>query len=151
ARHEGPHGLRVPQSGWLHEPRPGQLGPGDHHGPIRGVYRRTHRTARTRRDADPLAVDAREDKLAHVLFSAAPDDVGLYRKPMARNAQLWTDDFRLLLDGPNADLARLDRAAEALRDGGLFGYRVQFPAMRVGRYEVYWHRPLIAHLAPGTD
>ncbi len=29
--------------------------------------------------------------------------------------------------------------------GGLFGYRVQFPARRVGKYEVYWHRPLVAY------
>jgi hypothetical protein len=27
----------------------------------------------------------------------------------------------------------------------LFGYRLQFPAMRVGRHEIYWHRPLVAY------
>jgi hypothetical protein len=49
------------------------------------------------------------------------------------------------LDGPNADRDGLARAAEALHEGGLFGYRFQFPAMRVGHYEVYWHRPLVAY------
>src|SRR5262249_17602713 len=34
-RHEGPHGIRIPQSGWLHEPRLGMPGPNDHHGPVR--------------------------------------------------------------------------------------------------------------------
>ena len=33
------------------------------------------------------------------LFSTAPDDMGLYGKPMARNAQIWSHDFQLLLDG----------------------------------------------------
>ncbi len=28
----------------------------------------------------------------------------------------------------------------------LFGYRFVYPAMRVGRHEVYWHRPLVAWL-----
>ena len=29
----------------------------------------------------------------------------------------------------------------------MFGYRFVYPAMRVGRHEVYWHRPLVAWLA----
>ncbi len=93
----------------------------------------------------------REDRLAHVLFSSAPEDVGLYDKPMARNTQIWTQDFRLLLDGPHAGPGDLSRAAEALQEGGLFGYRFQFPAMRVGRYEIYWHRPLVAYRCPRTS
>ena len=56
-----------------------------------------------------------EDRMAHVLFSAAPDDVGLYGKPMARNAQIWTQNCELLLDGPRAGRADLIRAAEALQ------------------------------------
>ena len=88
----------------------------------------------------------REDRMAHVLFSTAADDVGLYGKPMARNSQIWTHDFRLLLDGPRADAKALQRAAAALRDGGQFGYRFVFPAMQVGRHEVFWHRPLVACL-----
>ena len=34
-----------------------------------------------------------------------------------------------------------------LEEGGLFGYRFQYPAMRVGRHEVYWQRPLVAWLS----
>ncbi len=29
--------------------------------------------------------------------------------------------------------------------GGLFGYRFDFPPMRVGRYELFWHRPMVAY------
>ena len=77
-------------------------------------FRRTHRWARVHRHQDELAaIAANEDKLAHVLFSAAPGDVGLYGKPMARNAQIWTDDFRLLLDGPRATAAELTRGGRA--------------------------------------
>ena len=69
--------------------------------------------------------------MAHVLFDDS-EAIGLYGKPMARNAQIWTEDFRLLLDGPLAGRAEIEAAAEALKHGGLFGYRFQFPAMRVG-------------------
>ena len=31
--------------------------------------------------------------MAHVLFSAEPEDIGLYGKPMARNAQIWTHRY----------------------------------------------------------
>src|SRR5262249_23150944 len=92
-------------------------------------------------------VTAREDKLAHVLFSSAPQDVGLYDKPMARNAQLWTDEFDLLLDGPHATPADVHRAADVLRDRGMFGYRFITPAMRVGLYAIYWQLPLLAYLS----
>ena len=34
----------------------------------------------------------------------------------------------------------------AVQAGGLFGYRFQYPAMRVGRHELYWHRPLVAYM-----
>ena len=85
--------------------------------------------------------------MAHVLFDTSESQMGLYGKPMARNAQLWTEDARLLLDGPRADRAGIARAADALAEGGLFGYRFQFPAMRVGDFEVYWHRPLVAYLS----
>src|SRR5262245_26464672 len=51
ARHEAPSGLRIPQSGWLHEPRGGAEVPG-HHGPVRNSFKRTHRWARVLRDQD---------------------------------------------------------------------------------------------------
>lgn len=144
-RHEAPGGIRVPQSGWLHEPRGGAAAPINSHGPVRNSFQRTHRWARVHRHEDELAVTAQEDKVAHVLFSTAADDLGLYGKPMARNSQIWTHDHRLLLDGPRADHEQLVHAAGRLAEGGLFGYRFLYPAMRVGRHEVYWHRPLAAY------
>jgi hypothetical protein len=151
ARHAGPTGMRVPQSGWLHEPSPSSPDPGHHHGPMRNAYRRTHRWARVHRDEDELSLDGRDDKLLHVLFSTSLEDLGLYGKPMARNAQIWTHDCHLLLDGPRADAGEIRRVAHLMHQGGLFGYRMMFPAMRVGTHEVYWHRPLVAYRAPGTD
>jgi Peptidase family M28 len=151
ARHEGPYGLRVPQAGWLHEPRPGRETPHPDHGPMRNTFRRTHRWAKVLRDQDELALMGREDKVLHVLFSTIPDDLGLYDKPMARNAHLWTHDFRLLLNGPRASGADLKAALHAVEEGGTFGYRFVYPAMRVGRHEVYWHRPLVAWLSKGGE
>jgi hypothetical protein len=149
-RHEAPHGIRIPQSGWLHEHGPAAR-PADPDQPaLRQHFKRTHRWTRVHRHEDELAVTEREDKVAHVLFSALPDDLRLYDKPMARNAQLWSHQFRLLLDGPQATRDELVRAAEALRAGGLFGYRFQYPAMRVGRHEVYWQRPLVAWRDAGS-
>jgi hypothetical protein len=150
ARSENPRGLRVPQSGWLHEPRPGKPEPGEHHGPVRNTYKRSHRWARVLRDEDEIALLQREDKLLHVLFSTIPDDLGLYGKPMARNVQMWTQDFKLLLDGPQARPDDIKQAAHTAEQGGLFGYRFQFPAMRVGKHELYWHRLLAAYQSPQT-
>ena len=147
SRHEAPHGLRVPQSGWMHEPKPGHKEASHEYGPVRNTFRRTHRWAKVLRDEDELAVMAREDKLLHVLFSTIPDDLGLYDKPMARNVQLWTDQFRLLLDGPAASGMDMKATLHTVEAGGMFGYRFVYPAMRVGRHEVYWHRPLVAWLA----
>lgn len=149
-RREAPMGIRIPQSGWLHEATPD----GSHHathGPVRNTFRRTHRWQRVHRFEDHLEVLATEDKLAHVLFSSAPQDVGLYGKPMARNSEIWTHDFELLLDGPRASIEELIQTAERLEEGGLFGYRMVYPAMRVGRHEVYWHRPLVAYFDPASD
>ncbi|MBI3407977.1 MAG: M28 family peptidase [Planctomycetes bacterium] len=144
-RHEAWHGMRVPQAGWLHEARPDQPEPSDHHGPFRNTFKRTHRWGKVHRHEDELALTEREDKVTHVLFSAMPDDMGLYNKPMARNCQLWSREFALLLDGPRATSSDLQRATHALQQGGQFGYRFQYPAMRVGRHEIFWHRPLIAY------
>ncbi len=148
ARSEALHRLRVPQAGWLHEPHADHPSPATQHGPIRNTYKRTHRWARVERTDDELAVGGHEDRMAHVLFSAAADDLGLYGKPMARNSQLWTGDYQLLLDGPHADRAQLAAAAARLAAGGTYGYRFLYPAMRVGEHEVYWHRLLAA--VPGA-
>jgi hypothetical protein len=149
-RSEDPRHLRVPQSGWLHEPNPDQPEPAAEHGPVRNTFRRTHRWERVERFEDGLAVGGYEDRMAHVLFSSAADDLGLYGKPMARNAQLWTHDHHLLLDGPRAARAELAAAAARLAAGGTFGYRFHYPAMRVGEHEVYWHRLLAACLDAGS-
>ena len=143
-RSEDHHRLRVPQSGWLHEPHADHPEPATEHGPMRNSFRRTHRWQRIERLEDALAVSGFEDRMAHVLFSADADDLGLYGKPMARNAQLWTHDYRLLLDGPHAGRGELAAAAARLAAGGTFGYRFLYPAMRVGEHEVYWHRLLAA-------
>jgi hypothetical protein len=149
-RHEGWHGIRIPQSGWMHEHRPGRPEHDDRHGPLRNTYQRTHRWEKIHRHESELSLDVEEDKLAHVLFSALADDCGLYGKPMARNSQAWTSDMHLLLDGPRASRADIERTIHAVTEGGNFGYRFQFPAMRVGRHEVFWQRPLVAYLSAQT-
>ncbi len=142
------HGkIRVPQSGWFQESGPAAPETWHVRGPLRETYMRTHRHARVHRYDDYL-VAAKEHRIVHVLFSSRPDDIDLYYKPMARNTQLWTHDFQPLLDGPAADGDTIRRAAKIVSDGGLFGYRFLFPAMAVGRHEVYWHRPLVAFYDP---
>ncbi len=147
-RHEAPHGLRVPQSGWVHVPHPDHVSPHEDFGPIRDTFRRTHRWARVYRYEDELAIPGREEHLLHVLFSTAPEDLNLYGKPMARNSQIWTQDNRLLLDGPNATRREIQAAVESIKQGGLFGYRFQYPPMCVGSSQIFWHRPLVAYWPP---
>ena len=151
ARYRAPHGLRVPQAGILHENHgePGKVPP--HAELVKNTYKRTHRWDRILRDQDELELLQREDKLLHVLFSSIPDDCGLYDKPMARNAQIWTADGALLLDGPAANPEQLKQAMRIVEAGGIFGYRFQFPAVRVGHHEVYWHRPLVGYHCPDTN
>jgi hypothetical protein len=148
-RARGIHEIRVPQAGSFQEP--GSTRPhADHLGPRRETYKRTHRWNRVHRYEDDL-VTSREEHLAHVLFGTSPKDIGLYNKPMARNVQLWTQELQLLLDGPAAGPEEIGQAAAAVRAGGQFGYRFLFPAMRVGRHELYWHRPLVAYVSPQTN
>jgi hypothetical protein len=144
-RHELPIGIRVPQAGVLHEPNAEQPTFESPAGHLRNTYKRTHRWDKIRRDQDDLAMAGEEAPLVHVLFSTTPDDVGLYGKPMARNVQIWTQRPELVLDGPRASAADIKRARQTVQAGGVFGYRFVFPAMRVGRHEVYWHRPLVAY------
>jgi hypothetical protein len=145
-RHESPIGVRVPQAGVLHQPnaeRPTFESPSGH---LRNTYKRTHRWQKILRDQDELALIGEESSVVNVLFSTLPDELGLYGKPMARNVQLWTEAGDVLLDGPHASPADIKRAMRTVLAGGVFGYRFVFPAMRVGRHEVYWHRPLVAYL-----
>jgi hypothetical protein len=145
ARHRMTTGIKVPQAGFMHEPNAEHPHAGAVAGHVRNTYKRTHRWDRVLRDQDELALIGREDKLLHVLFSSIPDDMGLYDKPMARNVELWNEHAELLIDGPSATPDHIKRAMHAVQGGGIFGYRFQWPAMRVGKHEVYWHRPLCAY------
>jgi hypothetical protein len=150
-RHESPIGIRVPQAGVLHQPNadlPTYDSPAGH---LRNTYRRTHRWERILRDQDQLELIGKESSLVNVLFSTLPDDMGLYGKPMARNVQIWTERPELLLDGPRATPEDIKRALRVVEAGGVFGYRFLFPAMRVGKHEVYWHRPLVAYRDPAGE
>ncbi|HEX4591946.1 MAG TPA: hypothetical protein VH120_18555, partial [Gemmataceae bacterium] len=144
-RHEFPIGFRVPQAGLLHQPSAEHPTYESAAGHLRNTYKRTHRWDKILRDQDDLELVGKEASLVNVLFSTIPDDLGLYGKPMARNVQLWTKSPELLLDGPHASADDIKRAKHAVLAGGVFGYRFVFPAMRVGKHEVYWHRPLVAY------
>ena len=144
ARHGGPHGMRVPQSGRFHEPGTKLKLPEVGENLLLNTYKRTSRWDRTHRYENELIVSAIEDKVANVLFSTKLSVMGLYNKPMAKNCQLWTGDSHVLLDGPTASREALEKAADTVAEGGTFRYRFQFPAMRAGLHEIYWQRPLVA-------
>ncbi|MCL4540352.1 MAG: M28 family metallopeptidase [Bacteroidetes bacterium] len=146
-RHDGPDGIRVPQSGWLHEPRRDQKETELQAELLLNSYRRTNRWNRVHRYEDGAARSNKVDKVMRILFSTSLDAMDLYDKPMARNCQLWRENGELLLDGPNASRKEIERAASELIEGGIFRYRFQFPPMCVGLHEVYWHRPLVAFLS----
>ncbi len=149
SRHSGNGGLRVPQSGWLHEPRPGNHND-FHHDLVKNTYHRTHRWQRVHVHEDELLSNPRVASLVKVLFSTELDSMGLYDKPMVKNCQLWTRDYNLIIDGPKANPHKIVKAETTLGQGGLFGYRFLFPAMRVGKHEVYWHRPVVAYISAKT-
>ena len=139
ARHASPRGIRVPQSGWLHHHGEHDL----HLGEAKDTYRRTHRWQRMHREDDSTTF-ACEDHIHKVLFSTQPDDIGLYGKPLARNAQIWSAHFHPVLHGPAADTGALVRAMEVVAHGHSLGYRFFYPPMQAGRFALFWHRPLIA-------
>lgn len=145
ARHGAPGGIRVPQSGWFHEPGTAQRSADIKQELLVNTYRRTSRWDRVHRHEDDVTLSPLDHKMARVLFSTAAEDLSLYSKPMARNCQIWTEDSRLLLDGPKATPDQIARAAKEVAEGGIFRYRFQFPAMHVGKHEIYWHRPLAAY------
>jgi hypothetical protein len=149
-RNGGPDGIRVPQSGWLSEPRRDEKESKVQAELLLNTYRRTNRWNRAHRYEDAAAQSVKVDKVAQTLFSTSLDAMGLYDKPMARNCQLWSEEAELLLDGPNSSRQEIAQAAAAVLEGGNFRYRFQFPAMRVGRHEVYWQRPLVAFLSHRT-
>jgi hypothetical protein len=150
-RHEAPIGIRVTQAGVLHQPNADRPTYASAAGHLRDTYQRTNRWDKTSRDQDDLALAGPAAPLVNVLFSTMPDDMGLYGKPMARNVQIWTERPELLLDGPHASPAHIKKAMDVILAGGVFGYRFLFPAMRVGKHEVYWHRPLVAYRDAAGD
>jgi len=129
--------IRIPQSGWLDEGD----GHGGHGHRVVNRVARHHRWERVERDHGDGAFT---DKVSTALFSTDADAIGLYDKPLAKNCEIWTADYELLLDGPRADAAAIARAAERVDAGGRFGYRLFYPAMQAGIREVYWHVPLVA-------
>lgn len=132
--------LRIPQSGWLDETDPANI----HGHRVVNRIARPHRWERVARDADVHGDFRYTDAVSVALFSTTPEAIDLYNKPLARNAQVWTEDYRLLLDGPRAGHAAIAHAAGVIDRGGRFGYRMYYPPMRAGLREVFWHLPLIA-------
>ena len=151
ARHGGPHGIRVPQSGRFHESGSDYKLPEVGEPLLHNTYKRTSRWDRVNRYENELVVNTIEDTIGRVLFSTNLDVLGLYGKPMAKNCQLWTKDAHMFLDGPQAGREELKKAEEIVAKGGTFRYRFQFPAMRVGRHEIYWHRPLTGYWDKQTN
>jgi hypothetical protein len=146
-RVESAYAVRIPQSGWLDEIDPATSG--NNHKVVSSIQR-THRWQRVARDADiELHGDGKyTDKVSVALFGTTPEAIDLYDKPLARNAQIWTHDYHLVLDGPRADKDQIARAAAIVDAGGRFGYRMYYPAMRAGLRELYWHVPVVAR--PGS-
>jgi hypothetical protein len=145
-RTEGGYTLRIPQSGWLDEVD-AATAPAHGHKVVRHFVR-THRWQRAQRDAGLAGDGSYTDDVSVALFSSDADDLGLYGKPMARNAQLWRENYQLLLDGPKADDLDIENAAGAVDRGGRFGYRFIYPPMRAGARELFWHLPLVARVGP---
>jgi hypothetical protein len=150
-RNRGISGLKVPQAGWFHEARPGNGHDNISAELLHDSFHRTHRWQRLHRYQDELNEDAKKFKLVTAFFSTEPDSLGLYDKPLARNAQIWNHEFDMILDGPHSDKKQILLAEEAILKGGLYGYRFFYPPMRTGEYDVYWHRPLVAWLSPDND
>ncbi len=151
ARNRGIGGLRVTQSGWLHEPHPGSRNFIINSNLIDDSYHRTHRWQKVHRYQDELNEVGHEVKLIKALFSTEPGAMGLYDKPLARNSQLWNHKFELLLNGPAAGKKQITEVEKILTKGGLFGYRIFYPPMRTGDHEIYLHRPLVAFVPKGSD
>jgi hypothetical protein len=115
-RHEG-LGLRVPQFGWLRHHRNDSVDAGTEEDVVVNEYARTHRWERLPRDEDPVPKRQKVSTVTTTLFSTELSDLDLYHKPMARNAQIWTRDGELILDGPRSD-PRGHKACCRARAGG---------------------------------
>lgn len=150
-RNRGISGLKVAQSGWLHEPHPDNSHIEINEPLIHDSFHRTNRWQRLHRYQDELNEVAHKIKLIKALFSTEADAMGLYDKPMARNSQLWTSNFDLLLNGPAATRKKITEVEKTILGGGLFGFRFYFPPMKVGRYSVFLNRPLVAYVSAHSE
>ena len=146
SRNRGIGGIKVPQSGWLHEPHPDGIKHEVNEELIMNTFHRTHRWERVHRYQDELNQVVQKVKIAKALFSTDEDAMGLYNKPLARNSHIWNHKFELLLDGPKADHKKISEVEKIVLQGGLFGYRFFYPPMRVGLHDIYLHRSLVAYL-----
>jgi hypothetical protein len=151
ARNRGLGGMKVTQSGWIHEPHPGSKNIVMNENLIHETYHRTHRWQKLQRYQDELNEIGHKMRLIKALFSTEPDAMGLYDKPLACNSQLWNNKFELLLDGPVAGKKKILEVEKTISEGGLFGYRFFFPPMLVGEHEIYLHRPLVAFVAKESE
>ncbi|MGE5186841.1 MAG: M28 family peptidase, partial [Acidobacteriota bacterium] len=142
-RVEGSCAIRIPQSGWLDERDPATSHVPHGHRVV-GHLTRTHRWQRVPRDAGLHGDGMYTDKVSVALFSTTPEAVDLYDKPLARNAQIWSEDYQLLLDGPRATKDAIVNAGGIVDRGGRFGYRMYYPPMRAGTRELFWHVPVVA-------
>jgi len=149
-RHSGHESIRAQQTGWIYEPHPNVKPAEVEKKLLLDTYHRTHRWEKINKNEDELLSLPRLEKIIKTLFSTKLDAMGLYDKPMARNCHLWKKDFELLLDGPNATQKEIQKAESEIVQGGLFGYRFFYPPMKVGEYDVYWHRPLVAYVSDKT-
>jgi hypothetical protein len=150
ARNEENFGIRVPQSGWFHEPSPGNEKPDILEELLLNTYIRTSRWDRANKTDNPL-IDGKEiDPVAQTLFNTTLQALDLYNKPMARNVQLLNKHIELLLDGPRAGKKEIEHAASVVLSGGLFRYRFYFPPMQAGRHEIFWQRPLVSCIDTAT-
>jgi hypothetical protein len=145
SRNRGIAGVRVTQSGWFHEPHPDNVKHEINEELVNNSFHRTHRWEKVHRYQDELNQEVEKVKIAKAFFSTSPDSMGLYDKPLARNCQLWDHNFKLLLNGPVAGRKEIYETEKIILGGGLFGYRFFYPPMKVGKHEVYLHRPLVAY------
>ena len=146
-RHEETYGIRVPQSGWLHQPKISGEKAEILEEFIVDNYVRTSRWDKFNKHEDALINSAEIDPVMETLFSTNLASLDLYNKPMARNCQLFSEKLELLLDGPGANRVDIGKAALKALEGGLFRYRFYFPAMQVGFHEIFWQRPMLACLS----
>ena len=148
-RYHGSEGLRVPQSGWLNDHPLSVSG----HVPMPQAshFRRTNRQQKMYRDQDPLALPGSADHITRALFGTRPSDLGLYDKPLARNAQVWNAHYHLLLDGPPRAVWRSTQRRRSWVTAASSVIASAGRRCAVGPWEVYWHYPLAAFPSQDPD